>query len=292
VADVVDSIVSQLQVQLDNYRKGYLEAIDLNKQLDKAEADLAAKGKARASSTGSSVAARKKAAQDGAQAEEQADQRVTRSRKKRTDDEIAAAERSKIAEKDRVNAIKQSVRDEAAAVKAAEKEKQAAIAETAKARSAAERSASRTGPAPIIITGGTGQNADHGPRSEPVTPGRPLTDAEARRLAAVQRTSTVPRTPNLESDVSLATEKDINNALIQRVELQERLKVANEQDAIAIRAQMTEINLATTYERAGLEAKEAATGGGASGMEAAIFVAGALLALGATCETGGGAAPC
>lgn len=256
MADVVDSIVSELQVDLSNYRRGYLEAIDLNKGLDKAEADLDAKRKARAAAAGSPVAAQKKAAQDVAQTEEQADQRITRSRKKRTDDEIAAAERSKIAEKDRVNAIKQSVRDEAAAVKAAEKEKQAAIAETAKARSAAERRASRTAPAPVIVTGGTGQNADHGPHSTPVPASSGLTEAEAARLAPFYANRS--KGPNLESDANVAAEKDINNALIQRVELQERLKVANEQDAVAIRAQLTEINLATAYERAGLEAKEAA----------------------------------
>jgi tape measure domain-containing protein len=197
-------------------------------------------------------------------AAEQSASRKIASRRKLTDAEKAAAAEEKRAAKEKADVIKQAAREEAAAqkaaakeaaaaVKAAEREKQQAIAATQRA---AEQAARRQ----AQLDANAASRVIHEPSSFPGSGSRLGTMAEpGSRATAARQTAIMSTTsPAAISTASIATEREVNNALIQRIELQERLKVANAEDAELIRAQLTELNLATAYERAGLEAKEAA----------------------------------
>lgn len=191
-----------------------------------------------------------------AASEEQATTRITRTRKARTDDEIANAERSRLAELARVNAIKQGVRDEAAATVQAEKDKQAAIAATtAAAVAAAEKQTALTReqrmaavPVPTIITGGGNGNADHGAKSDPVTPSNGFTDAELGALAA----SSAP------AEAEVAAEKEINSLAVDRIGTQARLTAAKGEERDILKDQALQIRLISQYEKAGLDTQAAA----------------------------------
>jgi tape measure domain-containing protein len=242
VAEVVDSIIVELIAKTDSYRRDMDAVIKKANETRQALAGIGA---------------------DDATTERAVSGKIA-SRKKLTDAEKAAAAEEKRAAKEKADVIKQAAKEEAAAqkaaakeaaaaVKAAEKEKQQAIAATQRAaEQAARRQAQLDANAAGRIIHDRPASAGSGTRlGATAEPGSRAT--VARQTEIMSTTS-----PAAISTASIATEREVNNALIQRIELQERLKVASGEEAELIRAQLTELNLATAYERAGLEAKEAA----------------------------------
>jgi tape measure domain-containing protein len=245
MADVIDAIVSQLEVRLDNYRRGYLEAIDLVGKLDKAERDADASRKRR-SSADTGTTGRKRAVQEEAAAEEQGAQRVTRARKTRTDAAQASDAAETASARRKASSVVTAAQDEAKAVADAEKGKRAAVAET---RRALEADATRA-------RAGRGTDA----AGSAIAAGGPVVKAgEASAIPAHSQATRDQLNASMRAAGLSSTEvREVNAALIQRVELQERLKVATGEEAVAIRSELTALNLSAVYERAGLEAKEAA----------------------------------
>lgn len=241
MAVTVDAIVGELTLKYQKYLDDANRVIAKNMEMNKSMEEVGGDGRAAEQSTSKRIA----------------------SRKKLTDAEKAAAAEEKRAAKEKADVIKQAAREEAAAqkaaakdaaaaVKAAEKEKQQAIAATQRAaEQAAARQAQLDANSASRIIHDRTPSAGSGTRLG--TTAEPGTRATVARQTEIMSTTS----PAAISTASIATEREVNNALIQRIELQERLKVASAEEAPLIRAQLTELNLATTYERAGLEAKEA-----------------------------------
>lgn len=233
-AVTVDEIIGELTLRYQKYIDDANRVIAVNKEMRQSMADAGGDDRAADQSTSRKIATRKKL----------------------TDAEKAAAAEEKRAAKEKADVIKQAAREEAAAVKAAEKEKQQAIAASERAaRQAAERQAR--------LDASSAKRVIHSP-SVPRASGwengiNPFQGAANAAGGSVSRQNAEMR----ESTINLAkqeeaADREVNNLLIQRIELQERLKVANTEEAEIIRQQLTELSLTATYERAGLEAKEAA----------------------------------
>jgi len=245
MAETVDSIIAELILRTDNYTRPLAEATaayrKLRAEMEKPikEGDLA-----------SAAARAKQTARDKVQAEEQATASIKKTRKARTDAEIAEAERSKIAERERVAIIKQAVRDEAAAVKAAEAEKRAAITQT---RTLQERADARPGNPRRVI---------HDPVAVAAAPGAPLVrpspaPASVSNYAPAAAATEQNIAGNAAAKERALLEAEINDRAITQIGLKAQIRAADAEDAVILKDQLFTLQLFGQLRARGLTEAEA-----------------------------------
>lgn len=217
MAEVVDSIVAQLEARLGNYVRDFNLAADAHERFTRTRPDRV--GQFSPQQVEQYANRHRKSADDVAQAEEQTTARVTRTRRARADAAIAQDER------------------EVRAARAAAKEK--ADAEIAEAQRAARLSA--------VAQRAADRAAIGVPRATSSSLGQ-----RVAREATGQRS--IPSSVlNGDAAADVAAEREINQLMAQQAELQSRLSFARGRDRDIIREQIGEIRLRTQLEKAGLE---------------------------------------
>ncbi|MEH3121167.1 MAG: hypothetical protein PGN16_04170 [Sphingomonas phyllosphaerae] len=134
MAEVVDSIVAVLEARLGDYAKNFNEAADAHERFTRTRPDKF--GQFSPQQVEQYANRHKKAAGDVAQAEEQTTARVTRTRKARSDAEVAQSKRE-------ADAAKAAAKAKADAEKAASREIAEALKQRQRAEAAAERDRQR-----------------------------------------------------------------------------------------------------------------------------------------------------
>lgn len=247
MAEVVDSIIAELIVRTENYTRPLAEATAAYRKL-RAEMERPINDRG----PDAAVAKVQKAAQETVRTEEQTTERVKRTRKARTDAEIAEAERAKIAERERVAIIKQAVRDEAAAVKAAEAEKRAAIKET---RTLQERADARPGnPRRVIYDPAAGNVArtDAEFRAGLVTPSPAPASVSNYSPAAVAATEQNVAGATAAKERALL-EAEINDRKIAQLGLSAKIYAADKDEAAILKDQLYTLQLFGRYRALGMD---------------------------------------
>lgn len=215
MAEVVDSIVAQLEARLGDYVTNFNAAADAHERFTRTRPDRV--GQFSPQQVEQYANRHKNAANDVAQAEEQTTARVTRTRRKRVDDSIALDRRE-------TDAAKRAAKERADA-EIAEAQRSARLSEVA--RRGAERANAGVPRATNSTLGRTVPREASGQRGIP---------------AAV-----------LNGEAEAAPVKEVNRLLVEQATLQSRLTSARGRDRDVIRDQLGEIRLRTQLEKAGLD---------------------------------------
>ncbi|KQN02549.1 hypothetical protein ASE82_09440 [Sphingomonas sp. Leaf230] len=269
MSEVVDSIIAELDVRYAKYVKGFNEAIAVNDRFGKSVERLKRLGMEAPPQYAAGIA---REAGKGAAAHEAAATRMSRTTKKRTADEVAAAEAVKRAAKETGDAERTAAKAAADAVKAAEREKQAAIKATAReqekvAKAALAAAEAQRVAAAAVIAAQERETAQRVRLAEVVDRAANRRTNQIAPAANSTLGATVPRetsgqrgipTSVLNGGVAaeVEAEKEINHLLADQATLSSRLGILKGKEKQQVADQVAELRLINSLERAGLEQSE------------------------------------
>lgn len=271
MSEVVDSIIADLDVRYQKYVKGFNEAIAVNDRFGKSVDRLRRLGMDPPPQYAVSIA---REAGKGAAAHEAAATRMSRTTKKRTEDEIAAAEAVKRAAKEARDAERVAAKAAADAVKAAEREKQAALKATQReqekaAKAAVEKAAAERVAAAASVAAAERETAARVRLAEVA---QRAVDRRVGQIAPAVNSSlgaTVPRETTGQRGISaaalnvpeaageVAAEKEVNHLLADRFDLQQRVRFATGAEKRELADQIDLLARINRYKAAGLAEDEA-----------------------------------
>lgn len=268
MAEIVDSIIAELEVRLGNYVTNFNQASDAHERFNRTRPDKA--GQFSTAEIQQYSNRHKQAAGEVAGAEEAATARVVRTRKARTAEEIAAAEAVKKAARETAAAERASAKAAADAIKAAEREKQAALTATvraqekaaaaAQAKAVAEREAAAAAVAAVereaaarvrlaaVVERGVGRST--------IAPGRGgVIGAEVPRGTSGQRG--IPAAVLAGSATEeVAVEKEVNHLLADQATMRAGLVTLSKADQRAVQDKLGALRLEGQLRKAGIAEEE------------------------------------
>lgn len=271
MSEVVDSIIADLDVRYEKYVKGFNEAIAVNDRFGKSVDRLRRLGMDPPPQYAASIA---REAGKGAAAHEAAATRMSRTTKKRTEDEIAAAEAVKRAVKEARDAERVAAKAAADAVKAAEREKQAALKATQREQEKAAKASAEKAAAERVAAAASVAAAEReiAARMRLAEVAQRAVDRRVGQIAPAVKSSlgaTVPRETTGQRGISaaaldvpaaageVAAEKEVNHLLADRFDLQQRVRFATGAEKRELADQIDLLARINRYKAAGLAEDEA-----------------------------------